>query len=312
MISEPKPGHLVWLDGEFVAWQRATMHLSAHHYGVGVFEGVRAYASEGGASVFRLQDHTARLFRSARILNIAIPEECSRERLNEIQLELLRKNGLSDAYVRPFVFYGGTSGLSRNLRGLRVHVAVFALAWCEGEQSSTSAHARKRPIALRTASFTRVHANSVLSKAKANGNYMNGILALQEAQACGADEALLLDQNGFATETSGSNLFVVRDGRLSTPPLELALEGVTRDTIIELSRSFGWSVTERHLTRDEIYVADEVFVTGTAAEVTPVAELDGRKIRNGLPGPMTERLRAAYGALVRGQGEAHDEWLTRV
>lgn len=304
MVVEPDADHVLWLDGEFVPWRAATMHVTAHHYGYGVFEGVRSYEHEGAVHVFRLQDHTARLFRSAKCLNIPIPPQYDPRRLEEVQLELLRRNHLGDAYLRPFVFYGGTAGLSRNVRGLPVHVAVIALAWRTSEPA--------RPVALRTSSYTRGHANGVLWKAKANANYMNGMLALQEAQAAGADEALLLDARGFVTETSGSNLFVVRNGVLFTPPLELALEGITRDTVFSLARSFGWTVLEKHLTRDDVYVADEVFVTGTAVEIAAVGQIDGREPMNGAPGPMTRKLRAAYSALVRGRGEQNREWLTRV
>ena len=306
MVIEPTENQVVWLDGEFVPWRTANMHLSAHHYGVGVFEGVRAYAGpHGGSSVFRLHDHTARLFRSAHILNISIPEEFGAEKINDVQIEILRKNDLKSAYLRPFVFYGGTRGLSRSLLGLRVHVAVFALGWRDETDSS-------RALKLRTSTFTRAHANSQLSKAKANGNYMNGILALQEAQAAGADEALLLDQRGFATETSGSNLFVVQAGTLATPPLEAALDGITRQTVFALAEELGIRVVEKQLTRDDIYVADEVFVTGTAAEIGAVAELDGRRIRGGAPGPITQRLQASYAAVVRGVDTRHLVWSTVV
>ncbi len=303
MVIEPSPEHLVWLDGSFLPWGAATMHVSAHHYGYGVFEGVRCYATAQGAAVFRLADHTARLFRSAHILNIEIPSKYPQRLLDDVQLELLRRNDLRDAYLRPFVFYGGTAGLSRNLRGLAVHVAVFALGWRSPAP---------RSIALRTASYTRAHPNSVLAKAKANGNYMNGMLALQEAESAGADEALLLDQHGFAAETSGSNLFIVRDGVLATPPLEAALDGITRDTVKHLAASFGWSLVERRITRDEIYIADEAFVTGTAAEITAVREIDGRKLRAGAPGPITQRLVSAYSELVRGAGPAGKSWSTSV
>jgi branched-chain amino acid aminotransferase len=293
------------MDGEYVPWRAANMHLSAHHYGVGVFEGVRAYAGERGVSVFRLRDHTARLFRSAHILNIAIPEQFGEEKLNEVQIDIIRKNDLKNAYLRPFVFYGGTTGLSRSLAGLRVHVAVFALGWRDAADSP-------RTLKLRTSSFTRAHANSQLSKAKANGNYMNGILALQEAQSAGADEALLLDQRGFATETSGSNLFVLQDGVLVTPPLEAALDGITRRTVIEIASELGIRVLEKQLSRDDIYVADEVFVTGTAAEISAVSELDSRKIRGGAPGPVTRKLQTTYAALVRSADSKHSVWSTAV
>lgn len=278
------------------------MHVSAHHYGVGVFEGIRSYAVGSRTCVFRLRDHTARLFRSARLLRLAIPEAYDAQRLDAVQLELLERNRLGDAYLRPFVFYGGTRGLSRNTRDLRVHVAVLALEWnSEGSGSGSK---------LVTSTFTRLHANSLLSKAKANGNYVSGILALQEAQARGADEALLLDASGFVTETSGSNVFCVRGGVVYTPPLESVLEGITRDTVMELVRREGASVIERRLTRDDLYVADEVFLTGTAAEITPVSEIDGLRIGSGVPGPVTERLHHAYVAVVHGRDAQRPEWVT--
>jgi branched-chain amino acid aminotransferase len=287
------------------------MHLSDHHYGVGVFEGVRAYAGEGGTAIFRLREHTARLLRSAHILNIPIPDRYDREALEAAQCEVLRRNNFGDAYLRPFVFYGGFAGLSPRTRGLRVHVVIMALEWTD-DGAFRGRDAGVRGIALRTSSFVRHHASSMLAKAKANANYMNGILALQEAEATGADDALLLDANGFAAETSGANLFVVRERTLYTPPLEHALDGITRDTVLTLASAKGWGVAERRMSRDDLYVADEAFLTGTAAEITPVREIDARRIGGRSPGSMTETLRSVYADHVRGRGEHRREWLTQL
>jgi branched-chain amino acid aminotransferase len=266
---------------------------------------VRSYSVGQRACVFRLRDHTARLFRSARMLGLSIPAQYDAACLDRVQIEVLRKNRLGDAYLRPFVFYGGTRGLSRDVRGLDVHVAVLALEW----KGHPAAAPRREGVSLRTSTFTRHH-GSLLAKAKANANYMSGILALQEAQACGADEALLLDTQGFVTETSGSNVFCVQDGVIHTPPVESVLEGITRHTVIELARRAGWTVLERRLTRDELYAADEIFLTGTAAEVTPVLEFDGRPVGDEGPGPTTTKLRDMYAALTRGRDAHRPEWLT--
>ena len=305
MISEPRPDHIVWMDGSFLPWRDATMPLSANHFGFGVFEGVRSYAAGRKTSIFRLEDHTARLFRSAHMMRIAIPHPYDREYLNSVQVELIKKNRLRDAYVRPFVFHGGISGLSPDTRQTSVHVAVLALEW-------SSASPGARGISLRTSTLTRQHPNSLLLKAKANGNYINGMLALREAQASGADDALLLDQDGLATETSGANIFAVRNGVIQTPPLTSALEGITRDTVIQLADAIGTSVAERQMTRDDLYAADEIFITGTAAEVRSVREFDGRKIGSGEVGPITHQLQTQYAALVRGQASGNPRWLTHV
>jgi branched-chain amino acid aminotransferase len=309
VIAAPAPDHLVWLDGRFVAWRDAQVHVTAHHYGVGVFEGVRAYpAADGGAALFRLADHTDRLFRSAHIMNIPIPPQWDRAALNQAQLEVVRRNGLSSAYLRPFVFYDGVAGLSLHTHELTVRVAVVALEWRDDGAYLRAAHGEG--ISVRTSSFTRHHPNGLLSKAKANGNYVNSILALAEARQAGADEAVLLDQQGRLTEASGANLFLVQRGALHTPPAVSVLEGITRDTIFSLAADLGIRVVERPLLRDELYVADEAFVTGTAAEVTPIRTADGRRIGAGARGPITARLQALYHEHVRGRATAHRDWLT--
>jgi branched-chain amino acid aminotransferase len=307
MIVEPRAEQWVWLDGEYVSWPRAQMHVSDHHYGVGVFEGVRAYAGESGTVVFRLQDHTARLFRSARILKMEIPERYNPGLLDQVQVELLRRNGFSDAYIRPFIFYGGTQGLSPRARDLSVHVAILTLRWVD-----EGVRAADRGLVLRTATLVRTHATNMFTRAKANGNYMQSILALKEARAKGADEILFLDAFRCATETSCSNLFMVRDRTVLTPPLESILEGITRETVLTLAERAGLEVVERRLSLDDLYSADEAFVTGTAAELTPVRELDGRTIGAGTRGPVTERLQELYAAHVRGHGDHRHDWLTRV
>ena len=305
MIAEPQPDRIVWMDGSFLMWRDARMHISANHFGFGVFEGVRSYATGSRTSIFRLEDHTARLFRSADIMRIAIPESYDPKCLNDVQIELLRKNRSRDAYIRPFVFHDGFMGLSPSARDLSVHVAVMTLPWVSAQPAS-------RGISLKTSTFVRSHPNSLLLKAKANGNYTNGMLALRDVRARGGDDALLLDQQGFATETTGANLFVVRGGAVYTPPLTSALEGVTRDTVIALAAAAGLSVTERFMTRDDLLVADEMFLTGTAAEVRPVGEFDGKKIGSGNAGPITERLQATYAALVRMQITGYEHWLTSI
>jgi branched-chain amino acid aminotransferase len=307
MIVEPRGDEVIWLDGEFLPWRDATMHVLAHHYGFGVFEGVRAYATGTGAAIFRLQDHTERLFRSAQMMNIEIPSTYGRERLNQVQIEVLHRNRFRDAYLRPFIFLDGTWGIRPSTRDLRVRVAVLAVQWGEPPQRSNET---PRGIRLRSSSFVRHPASALLSKAKSNGNYVGSMLALQEAQSGGADDALLLDTNGFVTETTGANLFVVRQQTLFTPPLCSVLEGITRDTVTTLARRMGLQVTESQLTRDELYIADEVLLTGTASEILPVLRIDGRVVGSGAPGPITERLRALYTAHVRGQIETEERWLT--
>jgi len=311
MLVEPGPSVLTWLDGEFVPWPSATMHLCDHHYGIGVFEGVRAYAGGQGAAIFRLRDHTKRLLRSAHMLRIRVPARFDEETLNQAQIDLVRRNGFQDAYIRPFIFHSGTFGLSPRTRGLRVRVAIMAIEWRD-DGAFAGGDAKTRGITLRTSSFTHHHASSLLPRAKANANYMSGVLAREEAQDCGADEALLLDRDGFVTETSGANLFAVLRGVVCTPPLDSVLEGVTRATVISMLESTGAKVVERRMTRDDVYTADEVFLTGTAAEITPIREVDGRQIGSGAPGELTKRVQSAYTDLVRGRAPDRHEWLTRI
>lgn len=298
---------VIWYDGRLVPWREATTHVLTHtlHYGMGVFEGVRAYKTAGGAAVFRLKEHTDRLFRSAHILRMNIPYD--KDVINHAVLSVLRENKLESGYIRPMCFYG-SEGMGLRADNLKVHAIVAAWSWGSylGEEGI------KNGIRVRTSSFNRHHVNVSMCRAKANGHYINSMLALHEALACGADEALLLDTEGYVSEGSGENIFVVRDGMLATPDLTSALDGITRDTVMRLAGELGIPTQVRRVTRDEVYVADEAFFTGTAAEVTPIRELDGRPIGSGRRGPITEALQALYFDQVHGRRDAHPEWLTLV
>ncbi len=298
---------LIWLDGEMVDWREAKTHVLTHtlHYGMGVFEGVRAYEAEQGTAIFRLEAHTDRLFNSAKIMNMPMP--FSKEELNEAQRAAVRENDLKSAYIRPMVFYG-SEGMGLRADNLKTHVVVAAWEWGAymGEENL------KKGIKIATSSFTRHHVNVTMTKAKSNGSYMNSMLALQEAVSHGCDEALLLDTEGYVSEGSGENFFMVRDGVIYTPELTAALDGITRKTIMQLAKDAGYEVREKRITRDEVYIADEAFFTGTAAEVTPIRELDNRAIGQGSRGPVTEMLQTKYFDVVHGRSEAHLDWLTPV
>lgn len=297
----------IWLDGKMVPWREANIHVLTHtlHYGLGVFEGVRAYKAEQGTAIFRLQEHTDRLFRSAKILNMPMPYD--KATINEATRAAVRENNLESAYIRPMCFYG-SEGMGLRADNLKTHVMVAAWEW----GSYLGADNMKNGIKVRTSSFTRHHVNIAMCKAKANGNYINSMLALQEALACGCDEALLLDVDGFVAEGSGENFFMLRNGIIYTPELTAALEGITRETIIQIAKECGYEVREKRITRDEVYVADEAFFTGTAAEVTPIRELDGRPIGEGSRGPVTERLQSLYFDYVHGRRAEHQDWLSVV
>jgi branched-chain amino acid aminotransferase len=298
---------LIWLDGEMVPWREAKTHVLTHtlHYGMGVFEGVRAYRTGEGTAIFRLREHTDRLFNSAHILGMKVPYD--REILDQAQRAAVRENGLASAYIRPMCFYG-PEGMGLRADNLNVHVMVAAWEWGAylGEDNM------KNGIRIKVSSFTRHHVNITMCRAKANGNYMNSMMALQEAMRDGYDEALLLDAEGYVMEGSGENIFIVREGVLYTPDLTSALDGITRKTAITLAGELGIPVVEKRITRDEVYIADEAFFTGTAAEVTPIREVDGRAIGGGTRGPITERLQSLYFDLVHGRHEGHREWLTLV
>lgn len=306
MTMDDRDG-VIWLDGEFVPWREAKIHVLTHtlHYGMGVFEGVRAYHAEKGTAIFRLQEHIDRLFRSAHIL--AMPMPYDKATINNACLEAVSKNELDSAYIRPMCFYG-SEGMGLRADNLKVHVMVAAWSW----GSYLGSEGLEKGIRIKTSSYTRHHVNITMCKAKANGNYLNSMLALQEALDCGYDEALLLDNEGYVSEGSGENIFIVRNGALFTPDLASALEGITRETIFVLAKEKGLEVRERRITRDEIYIADEVFFTGTAAEVTPIRELDGRMIGQGCRGPVTEMLQKTYFDLVHGRGEDRPEWLSYI
>ena len=298
---------VIWYDGQMVPWRDAKTHVLTHtlHYGMGVFEGVRAYDTTRGTAIFRLQAHTDRLFRSAHIMRMAIPY--SREQISEAQRAAVRENGLKTAYIRPMCFYG-SEGMGLRADNLKVHVIVAAWTW----GSYLGAENMERGIRVKTSSYTRHHVNISMCKAKANGHYINSMLALNEVMADGYDEAMLLDNEGYVAEGSGENIFLVRGGVLYTPDLTSALDGITRATLIELAHEEGLEVREKRITRDEVYIADEAFFTGTAAEVTPIREVDRRTIGSGGRGPITTRLQARYFDLVHGRLAGHQDWLTPV
>ncbi len=298
---------VIWYDGKMVNWRDATTHVLTHtlHYGMGVFEGVRAYKTDKGTAIFRLQEHTDRLFRSAHILGMKMP--FSKEEMIEAQKAAVRENNLESAYMRPMAFYGAEA-MGISAKTLSTHVIVAAWKW----GAYMGQEALDNGIRVKTSSFSRHHVNITMCKAKANGNYMNSILAHQEAAQDGYEEALLLDVDGFVAEGSGENVFIVRNGKLYTPDLTSALEGITRDTIVQLAAEIGLTVIEKRITRDEVYSADEAFFTGTAAEVTPIRELDRRNIGTGTAGPITKQLQKMYFDAVTGKSEKHANWLTLV
>lgn len=294
---------VIWFDGELVDWRDAKIHVLTHtlHYGLGVFEGVRAYETSKGPVIFRLDDHTDRLFRSAHILGMDMP--FSKEQISEAQKLVIRENKLDEGYLRPMCFYG-SEGMGLRAEGLKTHCIIAGWEW----PNYMSPEAVEEGIKVRTSSFTRHHVNITMCKAKANGNYINSMMALKEAIDSGCEEALLLDNEGYVAEGSGENIFLVQKGQLVTPELTSCLEGITRATIIDFAEELGLTVKERRITRDEVYVADEAFFTGTAAEVLPIRELDGRIIGNGKRGPLTEKLQTMYFDQVHGKRSEHPEW----
>lgn len=294
---------VIWYDGKMVPWRDATTHVLTHtlHYGMGAFEGERAYKTDKGTAIFRLEEHTDRLFRSAHILGMDIP--FSKDEINEATRAAVRENKLETAYIRPMCFYG-SEGMGLRADNLKVHVIVAAWEW----GTYLGVDGLEKGIRIKTSSFTRHHVNITMCKAKANGHYINSMLALQEAQADGYDEALLLDVDGFVAEGSGENIFIVRNGIIYTPELTSALEGITRDTIFQLAKDEGLEIREKRITRDEVYCADEAFFTGSAAEVTPIRELDNRAIGNGKRGTVTEKLQTLYFDQVHGRRNQYPEW----
>ena len=299
---------VIWLDGKLVPWREATTHVLTHslHYGAGVFEGVRAYGTDSGPALFRLQEHTARLFRSAHILGMKIPFD--QEVINEAQVAVIRANNLSEAYLRPLCFYG-SEGMGLSADNLAVHCVVAAWEW----PHLLAPEVKERGIVLRTSSFTRHHVNITLCRAKATGNYLNSMMAYREARDSGADEALLLDSEGYVAEGSGQNIFILKDdGILYTPQPGSCLAGITRDTVMRLAHELGIEVRESRISRDEVYTAQEAFLVGTAAEIVPVIAHDGRQIGTGKPGPVGRRIVQLYADLVRGRLSQWPDWLTWV
>jgi len=299
----------IWLDGELVDWDAASVHVLTHslHYGLAAFEGIRAYRRADGATyVFRLHEHVDRLFDSCKMALLA--PRFTREQVMTACTETLRHNGMVDGYLRPLVFVGdGAMGIYAPDNPVRTAVVAWRWGTYLGEE------ALKSGIRAKISSFARLHVNVSLAKAKISGQYTNSILAKREAKFGGYDEAILLDTSGYVSEGSGENLFLVRRGVIHTPDLSCSiLEGITRDTVITLAREMGLPVVEGRITRDQLWLADEVFLTGTAAEVTPVREIDNRAIGEGTAGPFTKKIQARFFEVVRGTDSSHPEWLTRV
>ncbi len=296
---------VIWYDGKMVPWRDATTHVLTHtlHYGMGVFEGVRAYETSTGPAIFRLQDHTNRLFNSAKILNMTLP--FSKEEINAAHIAVIKENGLKSGYMRPMAFYGSEKlGIAPPKKDVHIIVAAWPWGAYLGEDGLA------KGIRVKTSSFSRHHVNVTMCKAKANGNYMNSIMAHDEAAADGYDEALLLDVDGFVAEGSGENIFVIRAGKLYTPDLTSCLDGITRNTIFQIATEMGLQVIEKRITRDEVYICDEAFFTGTAAEVTPIRELDNRAIGIGSRGVITTEIQKRYFDIVQGRDANHAAWLT--
>ncbi len=297
----------IWKDGKLVDWRDANLHMLTHslHSGMAVFEGVRAYKTIDGTASFRLREHTQRLFNSAKIFQMAIPFDM--ETLIEAQKEVVRANQLESCYLRPLVWIGSEK-MGVSARGNTIHVGIAAWPWGAylGEDGL------KRGIRVKTSSFTRHHVNVSMVRAKASGYYINSILANQEVTAEGYDEALLLDTDGYVSEGAGENVFLIRNGKLYTPDLASCLDGITRDAVLTMARDLGIDVIEKRITRDELYCADEAFFTGTAAEVTPIRELDNRQIGIGSRGPVTEKLQSLFFDVVAGKAPQYQHWLTRV
>jgi len=301
-------GKKIWMDGTLVDWDDANVHVLTHslHYGLGVFEGIRCYKrSGGGGAVFRLAEHTARLFASAHIVMLKIP--FTTDEINAAVVETLKANGLEEGYIRPLVYLGaGSMGLFPRENPVRVSIAAWPWGAYLGEE------AIKKGIRVKVSSYTRYHVNSSMTKAKVTGVYVNSILAKREAVAAGADEALMLDTEGYVSEGSGENVFMVKDGRLKTTPLTSVLNGITRDSVFHIAGDMGVDFTEERFTRDELYTADEAFFTGTAAEITPIREVDGRAIGAGSPGPVTKGIQSIFFDIVTGKNKDYGHWLHKL
>jgi branched-chain amino acid aminotransferase len=298
----------IWLDGKLVAWDQAQVHILTHtlHYGLGVFEGIRAYlCTDGRTAIFRLPEHVHRLFDSAHIMQMDIP--FSEAEISQACIETMRRNEQKEAYLRPLAFIGdGAMGLHPKDNPIRVAVITWVWGAYLGDEGLSSG------IRLKTSSFTRHHVNVMMTKAKVVGNYVNSILAKREVIKAGYDEALLLDSAGYVAEASGENIFLVQNGVIKTPPLRAILPGITRDCVLTVAQDLGIPVQEERFSRDELYIADEVFLSGTAAELTPVRELDDRAIGSGKPGPITKKIQEAYFAAVKGENSRYASWLTYI
>ncbi len=297
----------IWKDGQLVDWREANLHMLTHslHYGMAVFEGVRAYKTVDGTAIFRLKEHTQRLFNSAKIFQMAVPFDF--DTIVEAQKEVVRANKLESCYLRPLIWIGSEK-MGVSARGNTIHVGIAAWPWGAylGEDGLA------RGIRVKTSSFTRHHVNVSMVRAKASGYYINSILANQEVTAEGYDEALLLDTDGYVSEGAGENVFIVKNGKIYTPDLASCLDGITRDSVLTMARDLGIDIIEKRITRDEMYCADEAFFTGTAAEVTPIRELDNRQIGSGSRGPVTEKLQSLFFDVVGGKAEKYKHWLTKV
>lgn len=307
MSMSDRDGH-IWYDGKLVPWRDATTHVLTHtlHYGMGCFEGIRAYrTADGHTAIFRLEDHVERLFNSAHIFQMKMPWD--RQTVMQACRETVTANGLESGYIRPLVFYG-SEGMGIAANKLSTHLIVAAWSW----GTYLGAEALEKGIRVKTSSYTRHHVNVNMCRAKSVSTYTNSILAHQEVANEGYDEALMLDVDGYVAEGAGENLFIVKKGKLYTPDLTSCLEGITRETILTLASELGVAVIEKRITRDEVYCAEEAFFTGTAAEVTPIRELDNRSIGSGQRGPVTESIQRLFFDCVRGQHAGHKEWLTTV
>jgi len=304
MIKKTKK---IWMDGKFVDWDKANVHVMTHtlHYGLGVFEGIRCYETKSGPAIFRLKEHVERLFKSAHIFLLDIPY--SQKEIEAAIIKTVRINNIKECYIRPIVYIGyGAMGLYPKENPINVAISAWPWGAYLGEEGL------KKGIRVKVSSFIRNHVNSQMSRGKVCGYYINSQLAKKEAITCGYDEALLLDTEGYVSEGSGENIFIVRNGTLKTTPLTSILEGITRDSIMEIARDNGIEVIEERFTRDELYIADEAFFTGTAAEVTPIREVDGRTIGAGKPGEITKKVQSIFFDAVKGRNKKYKSWITRV
>ena len=297
----------IWMDGRFVKWDKATVHVLSHslHYGLGVFEGIRCYKTKKGSAIFRLDEHIDRLFNSAHIFMMDIPY--SKREIRDAIIKTIKVNNIRECYIRPLAYIGyGSMGINPKGNPINVSIAVWAWGTYLGE------HGLKKGIRIKTSSFVRNHVNANMTRGKICGYYVNSQLAKKEAISCGFDEALLLDTEGYVAEGSGENIFIARNGILKTTPLTSILEGITRDSIMQIAQDEGIGITDERFTRDEVYIADEAFFTGTAAEVTPIRALDNRVIGSGKPGPITKRLQSIFFDIVKGKNNKYESWLTKV